>query len=247
MRSSGSVPAAGRLHQRVLRGSAHGSEAARALCGRRRCRTGSRDPRGLAGDLRGPTHPRRARGRRRASRSQARLATHAQSRDRRGLSSTAYVDDEAEMTRPGSNFAAQGRDQLWVADITYVPTWTGFLYLAVFDAWSRRVVGWAMEPPGSSCWTHSTWRSGQRCAGGSDPPFRSGLPVHVDRLRATVPGSPGSCTSMGSVCLPASSQRSSALLDASGPRPKLGSDFIEGAPSRRLVASATSHRTNSTA
>jgi putative transposase len=43
------------------------------------------------------------------------------------------------------NFAASGRDQLWVADITYIPTWSGFLYLAVvLDAWSRRVVGWAM-------------------------------------------------------------------------------------------------------
>jgi len=43
------------------------------------------------------------------------------------------------------NFAAEGRDQLWVADITYVPTRTGFLYLSVvLDAWSRRVVGWSM-------------------------------------------------------------------------------------------------------
>ena len=43
------------------------------------------------------------------------------------------------------NFAAEGPDRLWVADITYVPTWAGFLYLAVVvDAWSRRVVGWAM-------------------------------------------------------------------------------------------------------
>ena len=32
-----------------------------------------------------------------------------------------------------------------MADITYVPTWAGFLYLAVvLDVWSRRVVGWAM-------------------------------------------------------------------------------------------------------
>jgi putative transposase len=44
------------------------------------------------------------------------------------------------------DFTAEGPDQLWVADITYVPTWSGFLYLAVVvDAWSRRVVGWAME------------------------------------------------------------------------------------------------------
>ena len=42
-------------------------------------------------------------------------------------------------------FVADRPDQLWVADITYVPTWAGFLYLAiVLDACSRRVVGWAM-------------------------------------------------------------------------------------------------------
>ena len=43
-------------------------------------------------------------------------------------------------------FKADGPNKLWVADITYIPTWAGFLYLAVvIDAWSRRVVGWAME------------------------------------------------------------------------------------------------------
>jgi putative transposase len=42
-------------------------------------------------------------------------------------------------------FSAEGPDRLWVADITYVPTWSGFLYLAiVLDVWSRRIVGWAM-------------------------------------------------------------------------------------------------------
>ncbi len=43
-------------------------------------------------------------------------------------------------------FSADGPNKLWVADITYVPTWSGFLYLAVvLDAWSRRIVGWAMR------------------------------------------------------------------------------------------------------
>jgi putative transposase len=43
------------------------------------------------------------------------------------------------------NFAAEGPDRLWIADITYIPTWAGFLYLAVvLDAYSRRVVGWSM-------------------------------------------------------------------------------------------------------
>ena len=44
------------------------------------------------------------------------------------------------------NFTAPGPDCLWVADITYIPTWAGLLYLAVvLDAFSRRIVGWAME------------------------------------------------------------------------------------------------------
>ncbi|MGH3576647.1 MAG: IS3 family transposase [Mycobacterium sp.] len=44
-------------------------------------------------------------------------------------------------------FSASAPNRLWVADITYLPTWQGFLYLAVvLDAFSRRVVGWAMAP-----------------------------------------------------------------------------------------------------
>lgn len=43
------------------------------------------------------------------------------------------------------NFVADGPNQLWVADMTYVPTWAGFIYLAiVLDVWSRRVVGWSI-------------------------------------------------------------------------------------------------------
>lgn len=43
------------------------------------------------------------------------------------------------------DFSASTPNTLWVADITYLPTWVGFLYLAiVLDAFSRRVVGWCM-------------------------------------------------------------------------------------------------------
>ena len=43
------------------------------------------------------------------------------------------------------NFTADQPNRLWVADITYIPTWGGFLYLAVvLDAFSRRIVGWSM-------------------------------------------------------------------------------------------------------
>lgn len=57
----------------------------------------------------------------------------------------------AEDARPAPDlvqrhFVATGPNQLWVADITYIPTWTETLYLAVvLDVWSRRVIGWAME------------------------------------------------------------------------------------------------------
>ena len=43
-------------------------------------------------------------------------------------------------------FEADRPNQLWVADITYIPTSEGFLYLAaVIDVWSRKVVGWSMK------------------------------------------------------------------------------------------------------
>ena len=44
------------------------------------------------------------------------------------------------------HFQADGANRLWVADITYVSSWAGFLYLAVvLDVWSRKIVGWAMR------------------------------------------------------------------------------------------------------
>jgi Integrase core domain len=42
-------------------------------------------------------------------------------------------------------FTADRPNALWVAEITYVPTWVGFVYLAVvLDAFSRRIVRWSM-------------------------------------------------------------------------------------------------------
>jgi len=68
------------------------------------------------------------------------------SRRRRGVTTTQRDKD----ARPAPdlvdrNFTAARPNQLWVADITFVPTASGFLYLAVvLDAWSRKIVGWAM-------------------------------------------------------------------------------------------------------
>ena len=55
-----------------------------------------------------------------------------------------------DRVRPASdlidrNFRTDAPDHRWVADITYLPTWAGFIYLSVvLDAWSRRIVGWSM-------------------------------------------------------------------------------------------------------
>jgi putative transposase len=56
----------------------------------------------------------------------------------------------ADAVRPAPDlverqFRADEPNRLWVADATYIPTWAGFLYLAiVLDVFSRKVVGWAM-------------------------------------------------------------------------------------------------------
>jgi putative transposase len=43
-------------------------------------------------------------------------------------------------------FAAVAPNRLWVADLTYVSTWSGFVYVAfVVDAFSRRIVGWRVS------------------------------------------------------------------------------------------------------
>ncbi|MDP9312149.1 MAG: DDE-type integrase/transposase/recombinase [Chloroflexota bacterium] len=45
------------------------------------------------------------------------------------------------------DFAAPAANRKWAADITYIATSEGWLYLAVvLDLFSRRIVGWAMQP-----------------------------------------------------------------------------------------------------
>ena len=45
----------------------------------------------------------------------------------------------------GRDFQPAAPNRLWVADISYIRTWEGWLYVAVvFDCYSRRVVGWSI-------------------------------------------------------------------------------------------------------
>lgn len=65
---------------------------------------------------------------------------------RRGVRTTVRrAGDRPHADLVQREFKADAPDKLWVADITYVPTWAGFLYLAVvLDVFSRKVVGWSM-------------------------------------------------------------------------------------------------------
>ena len=65
---------------------------------------------------------------------------------RRGTRTTrSDRNHRAAPDRVERQFRADAPDRLWVADLTYVPTWNGFVYLAiVLDVYSRKVVGWSM-------------------------------------------------------------------------------------------------------
>ncbi len=61
---------------------------------------------------------------------------------------TTIVDETA--TRPADlvqrNFTAERPNQVWVADLTYVATWVGFVYVAfITDVFSRKIVGWRVS------------------------------------------------------------------------------------------------------
>lgn len=87
-------------------------------------------------------------------------------------------------------FTADGPDRTWVADITYIPTGAGFLYLAVvIDLWSLKVVGWSMR----SDLTAPLVTDALDMAIQQRNPDRS-EPLHSDR------GSPHTSTAFGARC-----------------------------------------------
>ena len=144
-------PCARCLHERVLRVASTSTSSSRAG------RCGPDGPRG------GDSHPQprpvrrasdsRGTGRiRRPGQPQAGGAGDACGGHCRCEPASRAAHDAPEIRRPGRppdrverHFEADAPNRLWVADITYVPTLVGFLYLAiVLDVFSRRVVGWAM-------------------------------------------------------------------------------------------------------
>ena len=83
-------------------------------------------------------------------------------------------------------FVADGPNQLWVADMTYVPTWAGFIFLAiVLDVWSRRDrrLGDRRGDDGRSRARGAEHGAAAAQARRRHPSQRPGQPVHQHRLR----------------------------------------------------------------
>ena len=83
--------------------------------------------------------------RKRVARLMREAGLHGVSRRRRRVTTVRGPEEERAPDLVQRKFTASRVDELWVADITYVPTRSGFLYLSVvLDAFSRKVVGWSM-------------------------------------------------------------------------------------------------------
>ncbi|ACZ87639.1 IS3 family transposase [Streptosporangium roseum] len=107
---------------------------------------------------------------------------------RRKGTRTTIRDGGAAATDPvRREFTAAEPNRIWTADITYAPTWQGFLYLAVvLDAFSRRIVGWAMADhmraePVTNALAMAIGSAPPRRRG--DPSPRQGQPIHLDCVR----------------------------------------------------------------
>jgi transposase InsO family protein len=70
-------------------------------------------------------------------------------------------------------FAATAPNQLWVADLTCIRTYSGWVYAAfVLDVCSRMIVGWQVSTASAPIWpwTPSRWACGPAAAPGRTPP-----------------------------------------------------------------------------
>lgn len=82
------------------------------------------------------------------------------------------------------DFTATGPNQLWVTDLTYVPTWSGMAYVCfITDAYSRKIVGWRAAPHMRTTmvldalemarWSRGTDLEGLRCHSDAGSQFTS--------------------------------------------------------------------------
>ena len=84
----------------------------------------------------------------------------------------------------GRDFTATAPNQLWVTDLTYVPTWAGVAYVCfITDAYSRMIVGWRVAPPhahhdGARCHRDGALVEGNHL-GGVAMSLRCGIAIHL--------------------------------------------------------------------
>ena len=89
-----------------------------------------------------------------------------------------------------ADFSATRPNQLWVADLTYVATWSGFVYVAfVIDAFSRFLVGWQASRSlrtdlALDALEMAIWRR-QAAAGGAGASLGQGRPRRIQLVVAT--------------------------------------------------------------
>lgn len=106
---------------------------------------------------------------------------------RRGKKYKTTVSDNT-VTYPADlitrNFTAKRPNKLWVADLTYIRTWTARCYIAlVIDVFSRFIVGWALATNlrtelALEALEMAIWRR-DVALDGLNPSFRQGLAIHI--------------------------------------------------------------------
>jgi putative transposase len=122
---------------------------------------------------------------------------------------------DAAAARPADllerDFNPPAPNRAWVADFTYVPTWSGMVYVAfVIDAYSRRILGWraassmrtelVLDALEQAIWTRQ--QAGISDLGGLVHHTDAGIAVHLDRVhRAPRPGRGDALGRLGRRCL----------------------------------------------
>ncbi len=110
---------------------------------------------------------------------------HATRRDNARASTAFTAHGPAGSRREGpptATFRADAPDRLWVADLTYVRTWSGWVYAAfVVDVSSRRILGWQLTPHLRRSWHGDTGSHLGQGAGSNPARFSSiyGLAAHA--------------------------------------------------------------------
>src|SRR5690606_28541674 len=109
------------------------------------------------------------------------------------------------------DFTATGPNQLWVTDLTYVPTWAGVAYVCfIVDVYSRMIVGWRVAPHmrtemvldaiEMARWSRGTKIAGLRCH--SDAGSQGGFNRSSQHLVITEVSDGATAAAGGSGCAP---------------------------------------------